>query len=300
MREKVLGGSDREIDAAAPLGEQGLGIDSLGLVEFMVAVEKLYRIEIPETFWYTKDRVSLRDVAQVVTKLANGTRADATTAGEVASSVRNEDHIKLGVRVRRRLARIFRVIWRSEKFYILRYDLTRPISPLSPPLPYTCRRGTIEDLKIRWKRGDSIAEARRMRRYSLRLAEGQICLVAYDRDELVARDWLSATGDFEPTAPLRVRMLAGSCYGFDLNENPAYRGKSAGLALLRFSLEESRRLGFERQYTIVRDHNERMLLAARQLLGYELVGEARYRRFMRFAGVTWRVDGRASKGEIQL
>jgi len=51
LRKTALKGSDRPIDFDLPVGGSGLGLDSLALVEFVVAFEKEFRIEVPETIW---------------------------------------------------------------------------------------------------------------------------------------------------------------------------------------------------------------------------------------------------------
>jgi len=61
LRETALGGSEREISIDEPLGEAGLGLDSLALVQFLVALEKEHKISLPMEFWSRADRASIRD-----------------------------------------------------------------------------------------------------------------------------------------------------------------------------------------------------------------------------------------------
>jgi acyl carrier protein len=51
LRRTALRGSDRPISFDQPVGGGGLGLDSLALVEFVVAFEKEFAVEVPETIW---------------------------------------------------------------------------------------------------------------------------------------------------------------------------------------------------------------------------------------------------------
>jgi len=59
----VLAGSDREVPFDAPLGEEGIGLDSLALVQFLTAVEHELGTEFPFDVWSDAARLSLDDCA---------------------------------------------------------------------------------------------------------------------------------------------------------------------------------------------------------------------------------------------
>ena len=65
LRRCELSGSPREVSIEDPLGELGLGLDSLALAEFIVALEKAYDVEIPETIW-TEKRLRLLDFVDII------------------------------------------------------------------------------------------------------------------------------------------------------------------------------------------------------------------------------------------
>jgi acyl carrier protein len=71
LRAAVLDGSDRDITSGAPLGENGLGLDSLALVEFLAAVEKEFGAKIPVSVWSRIDRLTLDACAEVVLSVAS-------------------------------------------------------------------------------------------------------------------------------------------------------------------------------------------------------------------------------------
>jgi acyl carrier protein len=66
LRASVLDGSDRDIVDGASLGEDGLGLDSLALVEFLTSVEKQFDTKIPVETWSRLDQLTLDDCAEAV------------------------------------------------------------------------------------------------------------------------------------------------------------------------------------------------------------------------------------------
>jgi acyl carrier protein len=66
LRASVLDGSARDIVGGASLGENGLGLDSLALVEFLTAVEKEFDTKIPVDVWSRLDQLTLDDCADAV------------------------------------------------------------------------------------------------------------------------------------------------------------------------------------------------------------------------------------------
>jgi acyl carrier protein len=53
-------------DSGRPLGEDGLGLDTLALVEFLAAVEKEFGTKVPVDVWSRIDQLTLDDCAEVV------------------------------------------------------------------------------------------------------------------------------------------------------------------------------------------------------------------------------------------
>lgn len=66
LREGALNGSERDVGLDEPLGETGLGLDSLALVQFLVAVEKEFKTRIPMEVWSRADKVPLREFTELV------------------------------------------------------------------------------------------------------------------------------------------------------------------------------------------------------------------------------------------
>jgi acyl carrier protein len=64
LRRTAFLQSSREIDTSLPLGQNGLGLDSLGIVEFLGAVESDLNIELSEEQWRRAAELSLRDLAK--------------------------------------------------------------------------------------------------------------------------------------------------------------------------------------------------------------------------------------------
>ena len=71
LRASVLDGSDRDIGNGAPLGENGVGLDSLALVEFLAAVEKDFGAKIPVEVWSRIDQLTLDDCAEALLRVTS-------------------------------------------------------------------------------------------------------------------------------------------------------------------------------------------------------------------------------------
>jgi len=66
LRTTVIGDSDREIEANVPLGAEGVGLDSLAMVQFLTTVESEFGLEIPNDVWSSAAELSLDQLAHVV------------------------------------------------------------------------------------------------------------------------------------------------------------------------------------------------------------------------------------------
>ena len=82
LSETVLDGSDREVLNGAPLGEEGVGLDSLALVQFLTAVEQDFGAELPIEVWSDIAQLSLDDCATAL-----GRRRAEMSRSMVAGSV---------------------------------------------------------------------------------------------------------------------------------------------------------------------------------------------------------------------
>jgi GNAT superfamily N-acetyltransferase len=123
------------------------------------------------------------------------------------------------------------------------------------------------------------------------LRRGATALVAAQGDRVVALDVFSVDGDDD------VRLASSeACYGVYLAEAPDVRGRGVGLALVAYSFEKARELGFRTQLTYVREDNTPMLAATTQLLGFEAIGSARRTHVLGFTRWSWEIDGRRGRG----
>jgi acyl carrier protein len=66
LRTTVIGDSDREIEANLPLGADGVGLDSLAMVQFLTTVESEFGLAIPNDVWESAAELSLDQLAHVV------------------------------------------------------------------------------------------------------------------------------------------------------------------------------------------------------------------------------------------
>jgi serine O-acetyltransferase len=105
LRERILAGSPsaaagaasapakamagpREVPVEAPLGEAGLRLDSLPLLDFFLAIEKTFGIVLPDSVWAQKDRVSVRFLAEHI--LGQGGQA---VVGETTTAAGRAVHV---------------------------------------------------------------------------------------------------------------------------------------------------------------------------------------------------------------
>ncbi len=69
LKSSALLGSDRDVPLQAPLMDLGLGLDSLAVVEFVVALEKEFQIQIPDSIWDEKGQVTLNFFVDLIMEL---------------------------------------------------------------------------------------------------------------------------------------------------------------------------------------------------------------------------------------
>jgi acyl carrier protein/GNAT superfamily N-acetyltransferase len=310
LRLRSLAGSTRDVCLDQPLGATGLGLDSLGLVQFVSSLEKLFGMEIPDDIWFEKGLLTVRDFVEIIRqgrteKVAPAYRSVEDTLETLpvnASYLRRirEAFSHAGVRGGiqwtwgRGIRKMRPLLYQPVNHVILLHDLTtgRPsIGPLHDGL--TIREtpflsdNEVADL---WPRHERRAMMRLMQR---RARAGYICLTAWMGDEIVGIDWLSLSGDYDPSTGLEIRTTDGCCYAMNLYEK--YRGKGIGLALLAASLEEGRRRGCTSQVTIVRESNMRMMSVATQMFGFRQIGSIRTHRVLGKATSTWKKNGQENR-----
>ena len=66
IRDELLLGSEREIPFDQPLGELGVGLDSLALVNLLTAVEAAFQVELSDDIWTERGPLSVNDLAEIV------------------------------------------------------------------------------------------------------------------------------------------------------------------------------------------------------------------------------------------
>lgn len=313
LRATALGGSDREISVEAPLGELGLGLDSLAFLRFITDLENRFDVEIPEEIWIDRGQLTLAKLADIIRSETQTMPASSSALGvesypqteEVPgglgklASVFRDRGIAGGLiwAGHRTLAAGGRAIWEREDFHILVFDLqSQPLPQVPMPQGLSLRLGTADDLPAThglWPEG---LRKEKQRLMVDRLRRGYTCYTAWMDERIVAMDWVTAADDDEPGTGLLVSPQPGSCVGLDLNEHPQYTGRGVGLATLAWSLEHAKDLGLKKQFAIVQSTNEKMLRTSIGLLGFSKVGDLLTTRRFRKPSSVWHLGGIAGSG----
>jgi acyl carrier protein/GNAT superfamily N-acetyltransferase len=302
VREELLFGSERPIPVDAPLGDLGVGLDSLALVKLLTAVEATFGVDVPDDVWTARGPLSVDVLADIVAEAPK--RADAVGApaepplvrgrmerAEQALAGRGLVHRAAWTAVRL-AAPAKRFVFGSIRTHVLerRLEDASPLPAEAPPgivlREYVA--GDEDGLTGLWP---AFAERHGRRTLRRSLRDGAIALVAAEGNRIVALDLVSATGE----ADVRVEQ-PDACFGYWLTEAPAARGRGIGLALVAYSLRVARERGFRTQLTWVADDNTAMLAAATQLLGFRSVGTASRLRLLGLTRWSWEVDGRKGRG----
>ena len=303
VRDELLLGSDREIPLDQPLGELGLGLDSLALVNLLTAVEASFGVELSDDIWTERGPLSVNDLAEIV----QGTRP----AGAPIPSVEAESAVLHGrmERLEQRLrgrgsagraalaairiaAPVRRFLFVRTHHVLLRRRLDDETSTELAPPPGIELRILLPDERPDLSQLWASVHARHMTSVFRREIErGAIALVACSGDKVVAIDLLSGNGglDVEVDTP-------EACFGFFLEEARAARGRGIGLALTAYSFRVARERGFRTQFTHVWKRNTAMLAAVTQLLGFGIVGSARRTQVFGVSRWSWEVGGKRGRG----
>jgi len=301
VRDELFLGSERPIPPDTALGELGVGLDSLALVNLLAAVEDVFAVDLPDDVWIARGPLSLNDLVDIVAMTP--TAAAPSSPADRTSLVLHGRMERLEYALGRR-GLIGRVAWAAVRFaapakrfffsrtrhILLERPLDRVTSFAPPPgidlRP--CRPGDEVGITALW----APVHARRSRLvFERALRRGAIALVAVDGSRVMALDLVSADGDDEVDI-----VRPDACYGFFLTEGRDARGRGIGLALVAFSFRVARKRGFRVQLTHVWEGNTTMLAAATQLLGFRPIGIARR---LRIAGLTqwsWQVGGKRRRG----
>jgi acyl carrier protein/GNAT superfamily N-acetyltransferase len=303
LREEVLLGSERSIPLDAPLGELGLGLDSLGLVKLLTAVEATFAIDLPDDIWIARGPLSLADLADFVAAAPEREGAapvEVRAPSVIRGRMETAEHALAGGGVAHRAAWVvLRMLAPVKQFafaHSVNFVLERRLddittAPIEPPPGIDLRWYAPGDEGCLAGLWPAFAERHGRRFLGQSLREGAIALVAVDGNRIVALDLLSGTGAEE----VEVEQ-PDACFGYWLTEAPAARGRGIGLALVAYSLLVARECGFRVQVTWVAEDNKAMLAAATQLLGFRSIGTASRLRLLGHTRWSWGVRGRRGRG----
>jgi acyl carrier protein/GNAT superfamily N-acetyltransferase len=303
VREELLLGSERAISVDAPLGELGVGLDSLALVNLLTRIENSMGVELPDDVWTSRGPLSLSDLAELVaaTPATSGPPPTAEQAPQdLQGRMERAEYALRGYGAAGRAAwAAIRLVAPAKRFLfarnrqiLLERRLDEQAETSFPAPPGVVLRpfeaGDQERLTGLWAPFNERSGRRDLKRW---LRRGATALVAAEEGRVVAIDLLAAEGEDE----VRVTR-SDACYGFYLAEAPAVRGRGVGLALVAYSFAQARELGFRAQLAYVRDDNTAMLAAATQLLGFMPIGTALRTHVLGVSRWSWEIDGRRNSG----
>lgn len=289
LRQVVPAAALRELPFDQPLVSLGLTIDSLAMVQLITGLEKTFKVEFPEEIWTTQGQLRLADLVELIQRQQPETiKGPSVTAPlgapvptgskvqQIRSAWQEDGFGGVGDVVYEALAqRFIHRVFRRDLRYILQLDLDTAPRNVTASVHVRCRRAVPEDrprLAGLWRPNE---QAHKEHLFGERQARNLIAVVAEHDGHILALDWLAPDGDLEPRTGLTIKTKPGTIYGFDLWEKDEFAGRGIGLALLDFSISLSRELGFQRQITIVHQHNPKMMTAATQMLGFRVVGSIR-------------------------
>jgi len=321
LRRTSLSGSEREIGLEEPLGEQGLGLDSLALVEFVSALENRFQIELPDDVWTERDKLSIRYCSDLILKSGSHVVPNADDAYEPRLSRRNTIGLSWSEKASSAIDELGLVrgmawiaghivlhitdcFYLHQKYYILTAELVQRAVPVhASSVDLVLRELSVDDAPTFREFCSSVVYRthtanRRMSTalFHERLNSGYLCLGAWHDNRIVGVDWLSVEGYKCPFTGLRLHWPEESCYAMELFEHPEYVGKGVGLALLGYSLAVAKERGYREQITMVIGRNVKMLSAAVQLFGFSRIGEIDTKRILFRPFSRWNVGGRTGRG----
>lgn len=314
LRRTALSGSCRAISPDEPLGELGVGLDSLALIEFATAVEKRFQVQLPDEMWVERGQLSLGRLSDwLCQSISPSILAEAgvlqpppvqpdggeknTPSEAVPASRQAAGHFStLG----RRLRSMAVGLYQHEKWYVLEFRLTeKPLPAFMPALPVQVRPAALDDsdaLHAFWNsfNYETIDGPKMdMTLFKARLESGAVCLAAWRQEQIIGMDWLFTKGYRCPYSRLTFTWPPDTCYGGELWEHAEFHGKGVGMSLLAASLATARKAGYLRQVTVVKAQNTKMLSAAVQLYGFEKTGAISVTRLLRRPFSIWHKGGKS-------
>jgi acyl carrier protein/GNAT superfamily N-acetyltransferase len=303
VRAELLLGSEREIPLDEPLGELGLGLDSLALVNLLTAIEASFGVELSDEIWTARGPLSIEDLAEIVRSTPPGSAAATTVDSDSPLLHSRMERLERRFQERgaagraawaavRAAAPVQRFLWARTRHLLLERSLDDgSAAQLAPPPGVELRMlepGERPDLSDLWPP----VHAGRMRRtFEQEVAHGAIALVACEGPRVVALDLVSRSGGLD----VDVKSTR-SCFGYFLAEARAARGRGIGLALTAYSFAVARERGWTRQFTHVWDGNSAMLAAATQLLGFRIIGDARRAHVAGITRWSWTIGETHGRG----
>jgi acyl carrier protein/GNAT superfamily N-acetyltransferase len=302
VRDELLLGSEREIELDRPLGELGVGLDSLALLNLLTRIESSFEVDLPDDVWTRRGPLSLADLAELVVATPSAAVAAATAKQRTPILQGRMERVEYALR---RYGGLGRAAWAAVRLaaparrFLLTRDrnviLERRLDDGAPPVaapeglvlrPF--QPGDENRLTGLWAPFNEPSGRRGLKQW---LRSGATALVAAEGDRVVALDAFSVDGADD------VQLArSDACYGGYLAEAPDVRGRGVGLALVAYSFEKARELGFRTQLTYVREDNTPMLAATTQLLGFEVIGTARRTHVLGLTRWSWEIDGRRGRG----
>ncbi|NLP11741.1 acyl carrier protein [bacterium] len=315
LRRTALSGSRRPVGPDEPLGELGVGLDSLALIEFATAIEKRFQIQLPDEMWVERSQLSLGRLSDWIHQSISPSTiagwealqpppvqpdaAEKNISLEVEAAPASNQTIEYFRILGRRLTGAFGSFYQHEEWYILEFRLTEnPLPSFSPAIPVQVRPAALEDrdpLHTFWNSFtyETIdGQKMDMTLFKARLDSGAICLAAWRQEQIIGMDWLFTLGYRCPYSGLTITWPPDTCYGGELWEHAAFHGQGVGMSLLSASLAAARKAGYLRQVTLVKAHNTKMLSAAVQLYGFEKIGTISVNRLRRRPFSIWHKGGK--------
>ena len=307
LREVILKGSRREISLNKPMGEVGLGLDSLALVEFVTLLEDTFNVEFPNKIWTDKDQLTLQ---KFIEHIEENQQSNAKINKQKMELFNDFDKIPIN-KVKKALLIIKTngfgsgtkwllsyFFYRIERRYILSFDLANNNIPeyystLDLKFSLATEENFIQISEI-YPKPISIDEFRR------RQNSGYLCFLAWHENKVVAFDWIACNEHYDPDTGLTFKLNEKSCYGLELFENKEYKEKGIGLALLAFSLKESKQRGYEKSITWVDSDNLKMLNASIHILGHNKIGEIIKKIILLKSSIKWSINGHTGRGKIVI
>ena len=303
IRDELLLGSEREIPLDQPLGELGVGLDSLALVNLLTAVEAAFQVELSDDIWTERGPLSVNDLAEIV-RSTRPAAAPAPSAQERSALLHGRmEQVEERLRQRgsvgraawaviRMAAPVRRFLFARTQHVLLERRLDEEISTeIAPPPGIEFRLllpGERPDLSDLW----APVHARRMTNvFQREVDRGAIALVACSEGRVVAVDLFSGaaawTSKWTARAPASVscwrrrRMPAVGASGWPSPlTRSAWRGSEAFGLSARMSGRATRRCSPR----------------ATQLLGFRIIGSARRMRVLGLTRWSWQIRGQRGRG----